>query len=163
MVDLYINHEDIVMKNFLISALAGIALFPFIANAENIGSMVTERNFMGSNSTIEIEAIDDPDITNIVCYLSYPRKGGMMADIGLGENPSNSSIACRALGPIDDSRASKEPTEVFKQSQSMFFKAMSVTRFYDGKRKAWIYLTTSRKVISGSKKSSISVVVPPRK
>ena len=140
-------------------ALFGALIFSVAASAEKVGSVVTERNLMGSNSTIEIEAIDDPDIKNVVCYLSYPRKGGVMADIGLGEDPSNSSIACRATGYVDLGGISLNPKNVFERSQSLFFKAMTVVRFYDKKRGVLIYLTTSRKVINGSKKSSISVVV----
>ena len=151
------------MKNFLPAiAVLGALFVPFMAHAEKIGAVVTERNLVGSNSTIEIEAIDDPDIKNVVCYLSYPRKGGVMADIGLGEDPSNSSIACRATGPIDLKGISLQPKNVFSRSQSMFFKAMTVIRFYDKKRGVLVYLTTSNKIINGSKKSSISVVVVPR-
>src|SRR5690606_17772268 len=141
----------------------GALFVPFAANAEKIGAVITERNLMGSSSTIEIEAIDDPDIKNVVCYLSYPRKGGVMADMGLGEDPSNSSIACRAIGPVSLKGVNLKPTNVFQRSQSMFFKAMSVVRFYDRRRGVLVYLTTSLKVINGSKKSSISVVVIPRK
>lgn len=140
-------------------------LVPAYANAEGIGSVETEKHLMGKNSTIQIEVIDDPQIKNVSCWLSYPVKGGLKASIGLGEDPSNSSIACRATGQINLRQVlsvSGKPAEVFKRSTGMFFKAMRVVRFYDKKRKVLVYLTYSKKLIDGSPKSSISTVVIPQ-
>ena len=154
------------MKNVLSLIAMCAILLPFAASAESIGSVTTERKLIGKNSVIHVEVIDDPQIKNISCWLSYPVKGGAMASIGLGEDPSNSSIACRATGFIDLKQVLKvatTPTEVFKRKTGIFFKAMRVKRFYDPKRKVLIYLTYSRKLIDGSPKSSISTVVIPSK
>ena len=154
------------MKKFMTLLMFIAFLMPFNTNAETIGSLVTERNLVGKNSVIHIEVIDDPDITNVSCWLSYPVKGGVLASVGLGEDPSNSSIACRATGYVDLNQVQKvttTPVEVFKRSTGMFFKAMRVMRYYDKKRKVLVYLTYSRKLIDGSPKSSISTVVIPQK
>ena len=73
-----------------------------------------------------------------------------MASVGLGEDPSNSSIACRSVGPIDEAVVNKvakgKGVEVFKRKTGTFFKAMRIIRFYDAKRKVLTYLTFSRKL-----------------
>jgi len=149
------------MKKFLVALVVSAFMWPTVANADKIGSVVTEKKFIGSNSTVQIEAIDDPQIKNIVCYLSYPVTGGVMADIGLGSDSSHSSIACRSIGPIDMNQVkavAKNPTDVFKRSTAFFFKSMKVVRFWDQKRNVLVYLTFSRKW-KGTPKNSVSVVV----
>jgi CreA protein len=153
------------MRKLLPFIAAAIFLMPFAASAENVGSVVTEKKFIGKNSVIRIEVIDDPQIAGVSCWLSYPVKGGARASIGLGEDPSNSSIACRATGSIDLKTvlrvSKKEGVDVFKRMKGMFFKAMRVVRFYDKRRKTLVYLTYTKELIGGSPKSSISTVVIP--
>lgn len=142
----------------------GALLLPFAAHAENIGSVQTEWKAFGKNSTIQIEAVDDPQIKNVTCWLTYPVKGGAMASLGLGADPSNASIACRARGPIDMKQVIKvasKPTEVFKINKSVFFKAMRVMRFFDKKRNTLVYMTFTKELFNGSPKSSVSTVVIP--
>ena len=155
------------MKAKLLALLAASWVLMAISpvSAENIGSVVTQRNLVGANATIQVEAFDDPQIKNVVCYLSYPTTGGIAASVGLAENKSNGSIACRSTGPIDLAqvqRVATQPTEVFRQSSNIFFKAMRVVRFLDTKRNVLVYLTYSRKLFDGSPKNSVSVVVIPR-
>ena len=144
------------MKNLMTVIALGAILLPFAATAETIGSVDTEKMLFGKNSTIQIEVIDDPQINGVSCWLSYPVKGGAMASIGLGEDPSNSSIACRPTGPIDLAQVLKvskpEGVDVFKRMKGMFFKAMRVVRFYDKKRKTLVYLTYTKELIGGSPK-----------
>jgi CreA protein len=47
---------------------------------------------------------------------------------------------------------------VFKQRTSLIFKSMQVVRFFDAKRKVFVYLVYSDRVIEGSLKNSISAV-----
>ena len=37
---------------------------------------------------------------NVSCYLSRAETGGIKGGLGLAEDPSRFSIACRAVGPI---------------------------------------------------------------
>ena len=155
------------MKIKILSMLAvfGILLAASPLSAETIGSVITQKNFVGANATIQVEAFDDPQIKNVVCYLSYPQTGGLAASVGLAENKSNGSIACRSTGPIDLAQVQQvatHPVEVFRHSSNIFFKAMRVMRFWDTKRNVLVYLTYSKKLFDGSPKNSVSVVVIPR-
>jgi CreA protein len=82
--------------------------------------------------------------------------------VGVAEDTSDASIACRQIGPIslpENVRTGKEDgEEVFKTRTSLIFKSMQVVRFYDQRRNVLVYLTYSDRIIEGSPKNSISVV-----
>ena len=130
--------------------------------AEEIGAVSTVFKLLGANHKIVIEAFDDPDIAGATCYLSRAKKGGISGSLGLAEDPSDASIACRQVGPITLSTKIKsgkmDGKRVFKKNTSILFKTIQVVRFYDKKRHALIYLTYSDKVIEGSPKNSISAI-----
>ena len=52
----------------------------------------------------------------------------------------------------------KSPHEVFSSRASLIFKSTQVTRFWDAKRKALVYLVYTDRIIEGSPRNSISVV-----
>ncbi len=130
--------------------------------AEEIGSVSTKFKLMGANDTIVVEAFDDPLIPGATCHLSRARTGGMSGSLGLAEDTSDASIACRQTGAITlPSRVRSgefNGQEVFKKSTSILFKSLQVVRFYDAKRKTLIYLSYSDKLVDGSPKNSISTI-----
>jgi len=82
--------------------------------------------------------------------------------LGLAEDPSDASIACRQTGPIHLSdfitSGKADGKQVFKKSTSILFKKIQVVRFFDAKRNVLIYLSYSDKLIDGSPKNSISAI-----
>lgn len=130
--------------------------------AEEIGSVDTVFKLLGANHKVVIEAFDDPLVPGATCYLSRAKKGGITGSLGLAEDPSDASIACRQTGPLhisDDIRSGERNGEtVFKKSTSILFKKIQVIRFFDSKRNVLIYLTYSDKLIEGSPKNSISAI-----
>ena len=147
------------IKIIIFGFLLGIT---FTASAEEIGSVSTVFKFLGANNKIVIEAFDDPDIPGATCYLSRAKKGGISGSLGLAEDPSDASIACRQVGPItlsEEIRSGKQDGErVFKKNTSILFKKIQVVRFYDKNRNTLVYLTYSDKLIEGSPKNSISAI-----
>jgi CreA protein len=107
-----------------------------------------------------IEAFDDPDVSGVTCHVSKAQTGGLKGAVGLAEDPSEASIACRQIGAIDVSKLNslKNGDTVFKESRSLIFKKLQVVRFYDKKRNVLVYLAYSDKLIDGSPKNSISSV-----
>lgn len=130
--------------------------------AEEIGSVSTVFKIIGANDKIVIEAFDDPEIPGATCYLSRAKKGGVSGAVGVAEDSSDASIACRQIGPItlpENVKNGKEDgKEVFKKSTSLLFKSMQVVRFYDAKRNVLVYLNYSDRIIEGSPKNSISII-----
>ena len=126
--------------------------------AEEIGSVDTEFKWLGPDHKIVVEAFDDPKIEGITCYLSRSKKGGLKGMVGLAEETSDASLACRQVGPIRQVGELKEGERVFSESRSLIFKKLQVVRFFDKKRQAYIYLAYSDRVIEGSPQNAISTV-----
>lgn len=128
------------------------------ASSEEIGSVSTALKLLGPNDKIVIEAFDDPKIDGITCHLSRAKKGGVKGAVGIAEDTSDASIACRQVGPIKIKHEFKDGEIVFQQDTSLLFKTMQVVRFLDRKRNVLIYLVYSDKIIDGSPKNAISTV-----
>ncbi len=144
-----------------------LSLLALPVAAEDIGSVGYHFKWLGPNDKIVVEAFDDPDVPGVTCYMSHARTGGIKGAIGLAEDPGEASIACRQVGPVDVDKLNKirSPQEVFSSRASLIFKTTQVTRFWDSKRKALVYLVYTDRIIEGSPRNSISVVpvgVPAR-
>ncbi|MGA2895901.1 MAG: CreA family protein, partial [Xanthobacteraceae bacterium] len=71
--------------------------------------------------------------------------------MGLNEDPSNFSISCRQIGPIDvDLAKLGDNAEVFTQKTSIFFKTTRIYRLPDKPHNTLVYLAISTKIINGS-------------
>ena len=128
---------------------------------ERIGAVSTTFRWVGPNDKVVIDRYDDPKVENAACYVSRAETGGIGGAVGLSEDPSRFSIACRAVGPlrmIGKIDESKDGEVVFSERTSAVFKAMQVTRFLDKTKHVLVYVVTSTKVIEGSPFNSISVV-----
>ena len=87
------------LKSILLTGV--IVLTSLSANsAELIGSVDTAKNLLGPNDKVIVERYDDPDIKNVSCYVSRAVTGGLANSIGISEDRSRFSIACRATGKI---------------------------------------------------------------
>lgn len=128
------------------------------ASAEEIGEVTTVFKLLGANHRIAVEAFDDPKVEGVACFLSRARTGGIRGSLGLAEDTSDASVACRQVGPIRYKERLNAGEEVFQARTSILFKTMQVVRFYDPKRKTLVYLVYSDKIIEGSPKNAISAV-----
>lgn len=155
------------MKRFLgiLLAAATVLTAPVIAGtgtaaAEEIGSVDTVFKMLGPNHKIVIEAFDDPLVPGVTCHVSRSKTGGVSGALGLAEDTSDASIACRQVGPITlpPNLKTRDGDQVFSERRSILFKKMQVVRFFDEKRKVLIYLVYSDKLIEGSPKNAISTV-----
>ncbi len=102
--------------------------------------------------------IDDPAIEGVACHFTVPEKGGWSGALGLAEQVSDISLACRQVGPIRIKEKFDQGAVVFRQSRSLFFKRMQIVRGCDVKRNVLIYMVYSDRLIEGSPKNSTSSV-----
>jgi CreA protein len=130
-----------------------------VARAEDIACLSTTFRFLGPNDKVCISAFDDPKVPGVACHVSQARTGGIKGGLGLAEDPSRFSIACRQVGPITTD-ISKLPDEesVYSEQTSIFFKHTHVFRIVDKKRNTLVYIALSDKIIEGSPQNSLSSV-----
>jgi CreA protein len=127
-------------------------------HAQEIGSVDTAFQWVGPNHKIVVEAFDDPKVDGVTCYVSRSRAGGVKGGLGLAEDTSDASIACRQVGPISIKEKLKDGEEVFTERRSLLFKKMRVVRFLDQPRNTLVYLVYSDRLVEGSPKNSLSAV-----
>ena len=94
----------------------------------------------------------------VACHISQARTGGIKGSLGVAEDPSQFSIACRQIGPITLPADLPKEETVFSEGTSLIFKETRVNRLWDPKRRTLVYLAISRKVIEGAPANSISSV-----
>ena len=139
-------------------ALSLLATACMGANAEEIGDVSTVFKFIGPNHKIVVDAYDDPAVNGVTCYVSRAKTGGIKGGLGLAEDKSEASIACRAVGPISIPKPLPRQEEVFSERASLVFKRLRVVRMVDAKRNTLVYLTYSDRVIEGSPQNSVTAV-----
>jgi CreA protein len=149
------------MKRFRMFA-AGLLLASLSAHAEQIGEVSTVFRFLGKNDRVVIEAYDDPKVPGVTCFVSRARTGGVSGTIGLAEDKTEASIACRQVGDIAFREKLPQQEDVFSERMSILFKRLHIVRVVDPKRNALVYLTYSDKLIEGSPKNSVTAVPVPR-
>ena len=146
------------MKHLPIYCTLLLALSSSIAQAEEIGCVTTSWKLIGANHKICVQAFDDPKVQGVSCHISQAKAGGISGALGVAEDPSQFSIACRQIGPIVIKDKLPEEETAFTESTSLFFKETKVSRMFDAKRNTLIYVAISRKIIDGAPANSISTV-----
>jgi len=122
------------------------------------GEVSTRFRWVGPNDKIVVDAFDDPKVKGVACHVSRAQTGGVKGAIGVAEDTSDASIACRQIGPISIVGELKDGEEVFEEHRSLLFKQLQVIRFFDRERNVLVYVSYSDRVIEGSPKNSISTV-----
>ena len=152
------------MKKLTISLVA-LALFLSacgLAGSEEIGSVDTVFKFIGPDHKIVVEAYDDPKVTGVTCYVSRAKTGGIKGALGLAEDKSEASIACRQTGVISfGGKPLDKQEEMYSERISLVFKKLRVVRMLDVKRNTLVYLTYSDRMIEGSPQNSVTAVPVP--
>ena len=151
------------MRRTLLVALASIAL-PLTVLAHQaaaqtrIDAISTSFRWLGPNDKIVVDRYDDPKVANVSCYLSRAETGGIKGGIGIAEDPSRFSIACRAVGPVSIPPGLPKSEVIAFASASLFFKTFQVHRAIDVEKQVLVYTVVSTKLINGSPFNSVSAV-----
>ena len=139
----------------LLSACSG-------ASGEPIGEVDTVFKFLGPDHKIVVDAYDDPKVSGVTCYVSRAKTGGIKGALGLAEDKSEASIACRQTGLISfGAKPLNQQEEMFSERISLVFKKLRVVRLVDSKRNTLVYLTYSERLIEGSPQNSVTAVPVP--
>ena len=134
-----------------------------LSSAEEVGAVDTVFKFIGPDHKIVVDAYDDPKVTGVTCYVSRAKTGGVKGALGLAEDKSDASIACRQTGVISfaGGKPLDKQEEMFSERISLVFKRLRVVRMVDAKRNTLVYLTYSDRLIEGSPQNSVTAVPVP--
>lgn len=142
----------------IVSLFLVALLVPMTLQAREVGEVDTTFKLLGPNHKIVVEAFDDPKVSGVTCYLSRAKTGGIKGGLGLAEDRSDASIACRQIGPIKFLDELDEGEEVFKERTSLVFKTMQVVRFHDKVGNALVYLVYSDRLVEGSPQNAVTAI-----
>jgi CreA protein len=144
----------------VISAMLLIAAAPTQAAEEPdlIFKKSTVFKWVTPNDKLATYGIDDPVVEGVACHFTVPERGGFKGWLGVAEEVSDISLACRQIGPIRFKGKFEQGDDVFRQRRSLFFKRMQIVRGCDVKRNVLVYMVYSDRIIEGSPKNSTSTV-----
>jgi CreA protein len=151
---------------FSLPALAGATLTCLVSasgtaianDPDLIFRKSTVFKLLSPDDKLATYGIDDPVVEGVACHFTVPEKGGWSGALGLAEQVSDISLACRQVGPVRIKEKFDQGAVVFRQSRSLFFKRMQIVRGCDPKRNVLIYMVYSDRLIEGSPKNSTSTV-----
>jgi CreA protein len=147
-------------------ALCGALLVPISlaapGHAADEPDLIFKRStvfkWLTPNDKLATYGLDDPDVDGVACHFTVPERGGLTGWLGVAEEVSDISLACRQIGPIHFKQKFSQGEDVFRQRRSLFFKKMQIVRGCDMKRNVLVYMVYSDKLIEGSPKNSTSSV-----
>ena len=143
------------------AAILAVVLSASAAGAQDpdlIFKRSTVWKLLTPDHKLAVYAIDDPLIDGIACHFTVPEKGGVEGFLGVAEEVSDISLACRQVGPISFKGSFEQGSDMYRERRSLFFKKMQIVRGCDVKRNVIVYIVYSDKLIEGSPKNSTSTV-----
>ena len=142
-------------------AFAGVTVAA-ASHAADAPDLIFKRStvfkWLTPNDKLATYGVDDPEVDGVACHFTVPERGGLTGWIGVAEEVSDISLACRQIGPIRIKQKFSQGEDMFRQRRSLFFKKMQIVRGCDTKRNVLVYMVYSDKLIEGSPKNSTSSV-----
>jgi CreA protein len=147
---------------FGLALLLGLIRSVSLASAADEPDLIFRRStvfkWVTPNDKLATYGIDDPEIEGVACHFTVPERGGVKGWLGIAEEVSDISLACRQVGPIHFRGKLEQGDDMFRKRRSLFFKKMQIVRGCDAKRNVLVYMVYSDKLIEGSPKNSTSTV-----
>ena len=149
------------MRAFAIGALVlglATALPATAQEPDEIMSKSTVWRPLTPDDKLVVYGVDDPLVEGVACHYTTPERGGIKGSLGLAEEVSDISLACRQVGPVRFKEKFEQGAIVFSERRSLIFKRMRIVRGCDAKRNTLVYLVYSDRPVEGSPKNSTSSV-----
>lgn len=147
---------------FLLLTLFAVAAGTAPAKTADEPDLIFRRStvfkWLSPNDKLATYGLGDPEVEGVACHFTVPEKGGFKGWIGVAEEVSDISLACRQIGPIRFKAKFEQGEDVFRKRRSLFFKKMQIVRGCDTKRNVLVYMVYSDRIIEGSPKNSTSSV-----
>ena len=106
----------------LLALLALAALFATPAVTADEPDLIFRRStvfkWLSPNDKLATYGVDDPEVEGVACHFTVPEKGGFKGWLGLAEEVSDISLACRQVGPIKFKNKMEQGDDMFRQRRS---------------------------------------------
>ena len=119
-------HPEALLRSIiacLVAALVTLSTLP--ARAADEPDLIFKRStvfkWLTPNDKLATYGLDDPEVEGVACHFTVPERGGLKGWIGVAEEVSDISLACRQIGPI-------RFKEKFQQGEDMFRRRRSLDR-----------------------------------
>ena len=156
------NSRDMNCKRWALMVLVMMLVTGSAAFAADEPDLIFRRStvfkWLTPNDKLATYGIDDPEVEGVACHFTVPEKGGVKGWLGVAEEVSDISLACRQIGPIHFKGKMEQAEDMFRQRRSLFFKKMQIVRGCDAKRNVLVYMVYTDRLIEGSPKNSTSSV-----
>jgi CreA protein len=156
------NSWDMKWKRLVLTVLVTTLVAGSAAFAADEPDLIFRRStvfkWLTPNDKLATYGIDDPEVEGVACHFTVPEKGGVKGWLGVAEEVSDISLACRQIGPIHFKGKMEQAEDMFRQRRSLFFKKMQIVRGCDAKRNVLVYMVYTDRLIEGSPKNSTSSV-----
>lgn len=146
---------------FIVFAVLLLLVFVRTADAASgpvVGSVDTSFRMMGSNDSIKVIALNDPDLPNVHCYMSTAVTGGISGSLGLAEDKSEYDLSCFISGAVTVSDSLAQTQEVAMERRSAVFKKLHIVRFIDREQHRLVYMAYTTWLVDGSPKHAMASV-----
>ena len=100
----------------LAAILGGAAAHADSTDPDLIFRKSTTFKLLTPNDKLAVYGVDDPLVEGVACHYTAPEKGGLMGALGLAEQTSDISLACRQYGPIKFNGKSGQGDVVFSRA-----------------------------------------------
>jgi CreA protein len=100
----------------------------------------TVFKWLTPNDKLATYGVDYPEVEGVACHFTVPERGGVKGWLGLAEEVSDISLACRQIGPIHFKGKMEQGDDMFRERRSLFFKKMQIVRGCDAKRNVLVYM-----------------------
>ncbi len=151
-------NRRLTMTLLALLTLAGGPAFAAGDEPDLIFRKSTVFKLLTPNHKLATYAIDDPEVEGVACHYTVPERGGIAGALGVAEEVSDVSLACRQYGPIKFTAKFAQGDVVLRERRSLIFKKMQIVRGCDVKRNVLVYMVYSDRLIEGSPKNSTSSV-----
>ncbi len=152
----------LLLRCAVVSLIAALVVSAAPARAADEPDLIFKRStvfkLLTPNDKLATYGLDDPEVEGVACHFTVPEKGGFKGWIGIAEEVSDISLACRQIGPIRIKARFEQGEDVFRTRRSLLFKKMQIVRGCDVKRNVLVYMVYSDRLIEGSPKNSTSTV-----
>ena len=110
-------------RNWILALLAIALVLGSPALAAEEPDLIFRRStvfkLLSPNDKLATYGLDDPDVEGVACHFTVPEKGGFKGWLGLAEEVSDISLACRQIGPIRFKGKMEQGDDMFRKRRSL--------------------------------------------